>query len=91
MGPRLSQLTDFDLDNYLNPFLPASPLSRLPKPISRFLGYRDDVYKEPPQAVIYFWSFSGTVIALLLISAVYRYGPGLAKYNPPVIIASLVR
>ncbi|KAL1304504.1 hypothetical protein AAFC00_003493 [Neodothiora populina] len=89
MGPWLARFLDFDLDTYLNPYLPHSRLSRLPEPISRWLGYRNEDYKERPVLLVCAWSFVGTLASLLLVGALYRYAPGLTKYKPPVIIASL--
>ena len=89
MGPRLTQFINFDLDNYTNRFVPEPRFSRLPKPVSRFLGYREETYKEPPHLIICFWSFVGAITGLLIVGALYQYAPGLTKYNPPVIVASL--
>lgn len=90
MGPRLESIIDFDIDRYLNPWIPSNRLSRLPKPVSRFLGYRDETYKEPPHLITCLWTFIGVTAGLLTVGALYRYSPDLNKYNPPVIIASLV-
>ena len=89
MGPKLDQLVDFDIDTYLNSFVPISCLSYLPKSISRFLGYRDEAYKEPARLIVYVWLLFGTISSLLSIGALLRFAPGLSKYHPPVIFASL--
>jgi hypothetical protein len=90
MHARLSAVLNYDIDTHLNRIVPPSRISRLPKPISRFLGYRSEAYKEPPRLVVIFWSFLGSLLGLLIVGALYRYAPGLRKWHPPVMIASLV-
>ena len=84
-----SQLLDFDMDRYLNPWLPHNRIDRLPTPLARFLGHRKGPYKEPPALVQWFSAFVGAFIGILIIGAIFKYAPGIASKNPPVIIASL--
>jgi hypothetical protein len=91
MHPRILTVLDYDIDTHINRIVPHSRISRLPKPISRFLGYRSEEYKEPPRLVVVFWSFLGSLLGLLIIGALYKYAPGIRKWNPPIMIASLVR
>lgn len=90
MHPRILNILDYDVDNHLNLIIPRSRLDRLPKPISRFLGYRTETYKEQPRQVVVFWSFLGSLLGLLIIGAIYRYAPGIQKWHPPIMVASLV-
>ncbi|KAI4760219.1 hypothetical protein E4T52_12590 [Aureobasidium sp. EXF-3400] len=89
MHPRILNVLDYDIDTHLNRVVPHSRISRLPKPISRFLGYRSEEYKEPPRLVVVFWSFLGSLLGLLIIGALYKYAPGIRKWHPPIMIASL--
>jgi len=89
MHPRILTVLDYDIDTHINRIVPHSRISRLPKPISRFLGYRSEEYKEPPRLVVVFWSFLGSLLGLLIIGALYKYAPGIKKWNPPIMIASL--
>lgn len=89
MGPKTAMFLNFDIDDHLNRFIPHPRLSRLPAPISRFLGVCQGEYKEPPHLIICFWSFVGAICGILTVGGLYRYAPGLAKHNPPVIVASL--
>ena len=84
-----SELLDFDMDRYLNPWLPHNRVDRLPTPLARFLGHRKGTYKEPPALIQWFSAFVGAFVGILLIGAIFKYAPGVTAKNPPVIIASL--
>lgn len=84
-----SELIDFDIDRYINPWIPHNRVGYLPAPISRFLGYRKDAYKEPPILVQWFSAFVGAFIGILIVGAIFKYAPGVTNHNPPVIVASL--
>ncbi|EOD47712.1 putative hpp family protein [Neofusicoccum parvum UCRNP2] len=79
----------FDIDDYLNPFVPRSRISRLPKPLSRFLGYRDSPAPQVGNVLIATWALVGAFCGLTTVTAVYKFAPGISQYHPPVIIASL--
>jgi len=82
-------LLHFNLDNYINPYIPASRISRLPRPIAHFLGYRKEAEPELPSLLVYAWAFIGAFVGILTIEALSKYAPGLQQYNPPIVIASL--
>lgn len=84
-----SELLDFDIDRYVNPFVPRNRLDRLPTPVSRFLGYRKDTFREPPAVLQWFSAFVGAFVGILIIGAIFSFAPGVADKNPPVIVASL--
>lgn len=84
-----SRIVNFDVDDYLNPYLRKAPLERLPKPISRFLGYRDKQQASVTNLQIWSWAFIGAFLGLLTIGAMSKYAPGLSQYHPPVLIASM--
>lgn len=85
----LHQLLDFDIDRYLNPYIPHNRLSILPKPISRFLGHRTHPQKEPYTILQWPITFLATVAGLCLVAGIGNYAPGITEWHPPVIIASL--
>lgn len=85
----MDKLLDFDIDKYLNPCIPPNFTSHLPRPISRFLGYRSGQVKEPPSLIVHAWATLGSFLSLLLIGAVFKYAPGITQFNPPILIASL--
>lgn len=81
----------FDIDECINPIVPPSQLYRLPKPISRFLGYRETPSPEVGNILIAFWALLGAFLGLLTVGAVFHYSDRILQYHTPVIFASLVR
>ena len=79
----------FNIDEYINPYLPHSPLDRLPTPIPHFLGVRKTAKPEVPNLLAWTWAFIGAFSGLLTVQALSKYAPGLTQYHPPLIIASL--
>lgn len=80
---------NFDIDEHLNRFIPASRLHLLPEPLSWFLGYRTKPRKPVGNVIVWWWAFIGAFAGLLVVEAVYML-PGLKKEGAPIIIASLV-
>jgi hypothetical protein len=80
---------DFDVDLYINRIVPRSRLHLLPKPISRFLGYRKEPAKPVGSIKIWFWSFIGAFAGILIIEAVF-HTPGLHSHGTPIVIGSFV-
>jgi len=85
----VDDLLYFDIDRYVNPFVPSSPLYRFPRSISHWLGYREGLQKEPPILIQWTLSFIAIVAGLCLIGGLYNTTPGIQKWHPPVMIASL--
>jgi CBS-domain-containing membrane protein len=83
------ELLNWDIDRYLNPFVPHNRLYIFPKSISRWLGYRSAPAKEPATVLQWPITFLATVAGLCLVAAIGQYAPGIAQWQPPVIIASL--
>lgn len=79
----------FDLDDYLNRFVPRSRLYRLPRPLSHFLGYRDTPEPQVGNILIATWALIGAFCGLTVVTAVYKFSPGINEYHPPVVFASL--
>lgn len=78
-----------DIDKYINPFVPPSQLYRLPKPISRFLGYRETPSPEVGNILVAFWALVGTFLGLSAVGAVFHYSDRILKYHTPITFASL--
>lgn len=91
-----SRSKPFDIDVYLNPYIPRSPIHLLPRHISYFLGHRpprkDHPSPPPPQrfhdTILYTSIFIGTFCGLAIIENVFLALPPLSGHAAPIIIAS---
>jgi len=81
---------DFDVDHYINRFVPRSRLHLLPKPISWFLGYRSQPTPRIGSVLVWFWAFIGAFGGILVVEAVF-HSEGIKDHGAPTVIASLVR
>lgn len=80
---------NFDIDNYINRYIPPSQLYRLPYPISRFLGYRrSSERRDVGNVLVCIWSFIGAFCGLAVIAGVFNSSPLIQRDHPPVLIAS---
>lgn len=79
----------FDVDDYLNRFIPSNPIRHLPKPVARFLGYRDVPAPEIGNILVALWAMTGAFFGLLVVGATFKYSSHLQSFHPPVLIASL--
>jgi hypothetical protein len=79
-----------DIDRYLNRVIPASPLHKLPTPVSRFLGYRKEQKQDVGNILGAFWSFTGAFCGLAVIAAVFNNTESIQQHAPPAFIASFV-
>lgn len=79
-----------DIDRYLNRIVPASPLHKLPTPMSRFLGYRKEHRQDVGNVLGAFWSFIGAFCGLAVVAAVFNNTGSIQQHAPPALIASFV-
>jgi len=79
---------NFEVDDYINRFIPASPLHRLPTPISRFLGYRTQKKQDVGNILGAGWSLLGAFCGLAVIAAVFNNTSSIQARHPPALIAS---
>jgi len=86
-----AQAFHFDIDKYINPYLPRNQVPRLPQPVARLLGHRQIPAKELGNLLVCWWSFIGAFIGILVVGAVFKYSSAIQSLNPPVIVGSLVR
>jgi hypothetical protein len=86
------QLLHWNIDRYLNPWVPHNRLYILPKPISHFLGYRKEKTEEIPPALQWPFMFLATVAGLCLVAGINNYAAGFSPrmgvWSGPTIIAS---
>ncbi|KAK2626542.1 hypothetical protein QTJ16_003717 [Diplocarpon rosae] len=79
---------NFDIDRYINPFVPRPRLYLLPKPISWFLGHREKPTAPVGDVIVWFWAFIGALAGILAVEAVFRTDR-LRSDGAPTVIASL--
>ncbi|KAF1833246.1 HPP family protein [Decorospora gaudefroyi] len=84
---------DIDIDRYLNRIVPASPLHRLPAPVSRFLGYRAPTTTAGQQDDVgnvmgALWSLLGAFCGLAVVAVVFGGMESIRVHRPPALIAS---
>lgn len=87
---RRSETWNVDVDRYINRVVPASPLYRLPTPVSRFLGYRREQREDVGNVLGAVWSLVGAFCGLAVIAAVFNNTGAIQMHNPPALIASFV-
>ncbi|KAK4120296.1 HPP-domain-containing protein [Parathielavia appendiculata] len=79
----------FDIDKYLNPFIPTSAMPRLPASVAHFLGYRTHAPMHPlGNLAMIFWAVIGVFCSLAVIGAVARAVPEFQSRGVPTIIGS---
>lgn len=79
---------DFDIDDYLNPFIARPRLHFLPKTISRLLGYRSTPPGPIGRLLVCIWAFIGAFTSISFICLIFHVLPSRGSSNPPIIIAS---
>ncbi|KZP05336.1 hypothetical protein FIBSPDRAFT_877660 [Athelia psychrophila] len=65
---------NFDIDKYLNPWIPGSPLHRLPRPVSRFLGYKDAPRQPIGNIMVAAWGCLGGFCGTVALSGLFMSG-----------------
>lgn len=76
----------FSLDQYLNPHIWPSQVSRFPKPIRRFLGGSQP--KPIPDHWLWLDILIGTFCGIAVIEAVFKLQTVFTQHHAPLIIAS---
>ncbi|RDA94736.1 hypothetical protein CP533_6781 [Ophiocordyceps camponoti-saundersi (nom. inval.)] len=79
---------NLDVDRHLNPLLPPPPWTRLPYPLTHFLGYRRTTPSAKGNLLTTFWAFLGIFTSLLLISVVTPRVPLFRAHGAPMIVGS---
>ncbi|KAI1389471.1 HPP family-domain-containing protein [Hypoxylon trugodes] len=78
----------FEIDDYLNPWLPAAPWKHIPYPVARFLGHRPEHQRPLGNIAMIFWAFIGVFCSITIIEAVGRAVPSFREHGAPIIIGS---
>ncbi|KXH62604.1 HPP family protein [Colletotrichum nymphaeae SA-01] len=79
---------DFDIDRFLNPFVPPPPWKYLPYPISHFFGYRKSKPQNVGNLVSIFWACVGVFCGVAVVSIVSRQIPSFRDHGAPIIVGS---
>lgn len=88
---RLLEAKDWhiDIDRYINPYIRRNFLHSLPKPVSRFLGHREQSPTQIGNLLVAGWAFFGAFIGVIVLEAVFTI-PSIHDRGVPLIIASFV-
>ena len=82
---------DFDIDVYLNRFIPRPWLHRLPQWMSWGLGYRWKLQKNISSVIIWLWTFIGAFCGVAVVQAVFERNQYFLNRNVPNIVGSFVQ
>ena len=80
----------FDVDKYLNPYIPRNLVYRLPKPLSHFLGHRDRPRTGIGNIIVAGWALLGAFVGVAVIEAAFM-APSIKDHGVPLLIGSFVR
>ncbi|KAL3299630.1 hpp family protein [Colletotrichum asianum] len=79
---------NFDIDRFLNPFVPPPPWAHLPYPVSHFFGYRKSKPDNTGNLVPIFWACIGVFCGVAAVSVVSRQIPSFREHGAPIIVGS---
>jgi len=80
---------NFDIDKYLNRFVPAPRWRLVPYPVAHLLGHRKGHVERIGNIPMIFWAFVGIFSAILLIELATRSVP-FVQGSQLIIVASFV-
>ncbi len=80
----------FDIDVYINSYVPQNHIHLLPKPISHFLGHREMPRRQTGNLLVAGWAFLGAFVGVIAIEATFMI-PAIHNLGGPLLIASFVR
>jgi hypothetical protein len=81
----------FNIDKYLNPIVPPSPLPKLPYPLAHFLGHRTGPPRQLGNLIVVSWAFLGVLCGISLVEVVNAQIGFFKDIGAPPIIGSFVR
>lgn len=81
---------NFDVDDYLRPYIPHNLVYRLPSPLSHFLGYRNRPQTEIGNILVAGWALLGAFVGVVVIEVAFM-APAVKAHGVPLLIASFVR
>lgn len=81
---------NFDIDRFINPFVPAPRWHLVPRPVAHFLGHRDGPNKPLGNVLTAFWSLVGAFCGVALVAEVSKRVPSFEARDAPEIVGSFV-
>ncbi|KAK1968954.1 HPP family protein [Colletotrichum sublineola] len=79
---------DFDIDRFLNPFIPHPPWECLPYPIAHFFGYRKSKPCSVGTVLPILWACIGVFCGVAVVALVSRHIPMFEEHGAPIIVGS---
>ncbi|GKT56608.1 HPP family protein [Colletotrichum tofieldiae] len=79
---------NFDIDRFLNPFIPPPPWKHLPYPIAHIFGYRKSKPDNVGNLVPIFWACIGVFCGVAVVALVSRQIPIFKEHGAPIIVGS---
>ncbi|WQF82159.1 hypothetical protein CDEST_07173 [Colletotrichum destructivum] len=79
---------NFDIDRFLNPFIPPPPWQHLPYPIAHFFGHRRSKPSNVGNLVPIFWACIGVFCGVAVVAIVSRQIPVFKEHGAPIIVGS---
>ncbi|WYZ36911.1 hypothetical protein EsH8_II_000417 [Colletotrichum jinshuiense] len=79
---------NFDIDRFLNPFVPPSPWKHIPYPISHFFGYRKTKPEHVGNLVAIFWACIGVFCGVAVVAVISHQIPSFQEHGAPIIVGS---
>lgn len=76
---------NFDIDEYLVYLSPPPWLYRLPRFVSHFLGYREHEPSEPPDVLVWLWTWIGVFCGVATLEAVFGSSFFMAHGVPAIV------
>ncbi|KAL6872899.1 HPP domain-containing protein [Trichoderma novae-zelandiae] len=86
--PTIHHSWTFNIDRFLNPFIPPPPWSHIPYPIAYWFGYRKAKPQETGNLMPIFWAFIGVFGAIAMIEAVGKHVASFPPHHVPLIVGS---
>ncbi|KAK1977676.1 HPP family protein [Colletotrichum cereale] len=79
---------NFDIDRFLNPFIPHPPWEHLSYPIAHFFGHRKSKPNNVGNLVPIFWACIGVFCGVAVVALVSRQIPVFKEHGAPIIVGS---
>ncbi|KAK2000905.1 HPP family protein [Colletotrichum falcatum] len=79
---------DFDIDRFVNPFIPHPRWECLPYPIAHFFGYRKSKPNNTGNLVPIFWACIGVFSGVAVVALVSQHVPLFKQHGAPIIVGS---